>query len=250
MPEPLPGPELDARRAVWTTLQDNGARAYRAVPELNLSVGDRFDARAFGAFCRSAGRILDIGCGPQWRPSYVSTEADAVGIDPLLGRQPRGLPFVQGLGEYLPFRDRSFDQVLFATSLDHVLDPLRSLAEAARCLRDDGRLCIWLDGGSEVGGDSPRPLRVMARKALRSLASHDWLGTVGLVRTCTYVLRVACMPRPAGAVDCFHFQHVHPRLLEARLPELGLEVGDRHELPGAGGLFLALGKCRAPNSSR
>ena len=62
-----------------------------------------------------------------------------VGIDPRpRGRASAAFRFVQGIGEYLPFADGSFDRVLFATSLDHVLSPVRSLSEARRVLARTG----------------------------------------------------------------------------------------------------------------
>ena len=75
-----------------------------------------------------------------------------VGIDPLRGERSREFEFVQGLAEYLPFRDRTFDRVLFATSIDHVLVPELALAEAYRVTRLRGWVCVWL-------GEVPTPSR-------------------------------------------------------------------------------------------
>src|SRR6266571_6378707 len=145
---PLPPPDdaLKSKWSTWQKLQDNGLLSYTNAPEFNLSIGSREDAQAFKAFAQPSGLILDIGCGPQTHPSYLSDGSTVVGIDPLLGQQPREFSFVQGIGEYLPFREKTFDHILFASSLDHMMVPQRSLAEAVRCLKPDGEISLWIDG--------------------------------------------------------------------------------------------------------
>ena len=146
-PLPLPDEDLKSKWAApGQMLQDNGLPFYTRAPELNLSIGAREDAQAFKAFAQSSGLVLDIGCGPQARPSYLPVNTEVVGIDPLLGYQPREFSFVQGIGEYLPFRDAIFDHILYASSLDHIINPQRSLAEAARCLKPGGHISLWIDG--------------------------------------------------------------------------------------------------------
>ena len=54
--------------------------------------------------------------------------------DPLLEHN------VVGDMEALPFRDGSFDAVMFVAALHHVPQPLRALEEARRVLRPGGRL--------------------------------------------------------------------------------------------------------------
>src|SRR5439155_20161971 len=116
---PPPDKVLQAKWSLWEELQANGEHSYTTAPEENLSVGARNDVARFAEFCDMRGAVLDVGCGPQIRPSYAGADR-FVGIDPLRGERRRDFDFVQGIGEYLPFRDDSFDQVLFATSLDHL----------------------------------------------------------------------------------------------------------------------------------
>jgi len=52
--------------------------------------------------------------------------------------------FVMGIGEILYYKDGSFDNVLIAQTLDHVLDPKRVLDESHRCLKPNGRIIITL----------------------------------------------------------------------------------------------------------
>src|SRR6266496_6137403 len=123
---PLPPPDKEVLEnwSLWEQLQENGSVSYTAEPENNLSVGTRDDAKAFGGFSNLSGLVLDIGCGPQKMPSYgLDFPGQLIGIDPLRGVLPKQFGFVQGIGEYLPFPPGTFDRVLFATSLDHMLYP-------------------------------------------------------------------------------------------------------------------------------
>ena len=241
-PSPLPDPDLGERWSAWLAVQDNGRRAYDLAPELNLSVGEREDARAFRAFCEPAGAVLDVGCGPQTRPTYLPADADVVGIDPLPGARPREFAFVRGLGEYLPFRDGTFDHVLYATSLDHLIDPRRGLAAAARCLAPDGRISLWLDapaaGGTPRGGSAWCRYARLARRGVAMLSRHDWGAALGLRRTVSFVGAVARMRVPDGAVDSFHLDHFDEGTVAGWLAEVELRVVRRQSLPGSGGVFL------------
>ncbi|MBK8125693.1 MAG: methyltransferase domain-containing protein [Elusimicrobia bacterium] len=134
--------------AMWEQLQENGEVSYREDPEHNLGVGARADHLAFADFCGFHGNVLDVGVGPQKEPTHLQRARDKsaffVGIDPLAGEQPRNFAFVRGLAEHLPFRDGVFDQVLFVTSLDHMLDPVGALREARRVTKPEGRVFLWM----------------------------------------------------------------------------------------------------------
>ena len=120
-PVPPPDPEVQKRWGLWEALQENGERAYEFDPPSSLAVGERdSDTRAYARFSDLRGRVLDIGCGPQAMPSYAAEfDGEFVGIDPLLGAQPREFEFVKGLIEILPFADGCFDRVLFCTPDPH-----------------------------------------------------------------------------------------------------------------------------------
>jgi SAM-dependent methyltransferase len=73
---------------------------------------------------------------------------------------------VRGVGEKLPFADRSFDGVFLCETLDHALDPARVLREARRVLVPGGVLAVL----QSVRGPAPEPplsvrLRVAAGRA-------------------------------------------------------------------------------------
>jgi SAM-dependent methyltransferase len=241
---PLPPPDevLRSKWDTWEKLQDNGLQSYTSAPEFNLSIGQREDAQAFKAFARPAGLILDVGCGPQSYPSYLPEGSRVVGIDPLLGQQPRGFSFIRGIGEYLPFRDETFDHILYASSLDHIIDPRRSLRDAARCLKSGGRISLWIDGLSpDESANIPsrwERYQTLARKGFKSLSRHSWLSKLGLRRTLSYMTSVARMKVPAGASDYFHFAHLNADVVFNWLNEVSLTIIGSQDYPAADSVFV------------
>jgi SAM-dependent methyltransferase len=184
---------------IWQQLQENGMSSYAEDPVANIAVGPIPEYVEFGKFCDFRGIVLDVGVGPQSNPTHLDQcqrkEAFFVGIDPLIGEQPREFAFVKGLGEYLPFRAKLFDRVLFVTSLDHFINPIVALAEARRVLRDDGTLCIF---HGEKDAATPRPAK-----------SPAWYERLSV---------------PAGAEDPFHIRRFPARQLDAYLETLNLRT--------------------------
>jgi SAM-dependent methyltransferase len=184
---------------VWNQLQDNGVSSYKNSPTNNLGVGPRKDFLQFAEFCNFNGLVLDVGVGPQKAPSHIeyNQKADVqfVGIDPLEGHQPRDFAFVQGLGEYLPFKNDLFNQVLFVTSLDHFIDPVIALQEAARVVMPDGDICVWL---GEKDKNAPKPA-----------TSPDWYKALQI---------------PEGAEDPFHYRRFSVVDFKTFLPKANLTI--------------------------
>jgi SAM-dependent methyltransferase len=87
-------------------------------------------------------RVLEVGCGTGVLTRVLGRwpqVAEVFGVDPapallaqareLAGDQPK-LSFEQGDGRSLPFEGQTFDVVVFDSTLSHVPDPARALAEA------------------------------------------------------------------------------------------------------------------------
>lgn len=92
------------------------------------------------------GNILDIGCGPQEMPSYLSelSKDKLFGMDPLLPQQPHPFVFQQAICEYIPWEADSFDTVIVGASFDHVLYLDQSIQEINRVMRRGVVLIIWI----------------------------------------------------------------------------------------------------------
>jgi SAM-dependent methyltransferase len=235
-PSPLPDEALSRRWAAWCEVQEHGAVYYERAPSDNLSVGRRPDARAFGRFADLAGIVLDVGCGPQASPSYASSvRGELVGIDPLRGVQPRRFRFVQGVGEYLPFRDGTFDRVLFATSLDHMLAPARAIAEARRVVRRDGTVCIW-HGETTAPAEPANAVRRLAR--ILGRGDFRALGTAIRARLDRRRRALPAFTAPADAADPFHLEHLDRSAIEALVRESGLELVESIPYKGTSSWFL------------
>ncbi len=243
-PVPPPDREVRKRWPLWEELQANGEYAYEYDPPSSLSVGERDDASAFGAFSDLSGRVLDVGCGPQRMPSYaLGFNGELFGIDPLLGQQPRDFEFVKGVAEYLPFRDQSFDRVLFATSIDHALSPLQSIAAAARVTKSGGVVSLW------VGKTTPptnRPGRIV--QAMRQLRARNFDGFMGGLREAFSRKATSAevgthrgnlkFEIPRGAIDPFHIAHPTPQQVIDWLSAAGLEVEAIDEEAVAGSCLI------------
>jgi SAM-dependent methyltransferase len=188
------------RVATWERLQHNGLVSYTEAPEVNMAFGGRADCLTFSRFCRLTGLVLDVGCGTLPWLSYFSIHEEGtrfVGIDPLAADAPAGYARLRGLGEYLPFRDGGFDRVLFGCSLDHMLDPRGTLAEARRVCRAGGQVIVW--SGEKKAG-APRPAR-----------SPEWYQSLTV---------------PEGAEDPFHFKRFDDADVRGLLAAAGLELGE------------------------
>ncbi len=119
------------------------------------------------------GLCLDVGCGILPQPSYMKacTRMHFFGMDPFTGDEPRTFPFAQAYGEYIPFKEDTFDTVLYASVIDHLYDPLRSLRDANRVLKEDGSLMIWY---SDAGFGLPYLVWKMKRKPAQYNKHHQW----------------------------------------------------------------------------
>lgn len=113
--------------------------------EINAAPSDvhfrRHLARMHDFVADCSGLVLDVGCDdPALSAALFPPSASYVGLDPFCMRDE---PFrLIGVGEFLPFQDRTVDNVVFNTSLDHILDWRRAVSEAHRVLVTGGVLYL------------------------------------------------------------------------------------------------------------
>jgi SAM-dependent methyltransferase len=101
------------------------------------------------------GRFLDVGCGAGellWAAKESGWEA--VGIDPSpefieIGRTKLGVEGRVSTLEDANFPDGHFDAVIMSGIVEHLYNPLETLKEVHRVLRDDG--WFWFDAPNEDG---------------------------------------------------------------------------------------------------
>lgn len=130
------------------------------------TMADRYDAwydseegsAAYGnelecvkAMVPKRGPILEVGVGTG---RFAMHFPGSFGVDPALGALKfaikRGVRSVAARGEDLPFREKTFGCILIVATLCFVDDPLKTLKEAERVLKDRGSVVIGF-----IPGDSP-----------------------------------------------------------------------------------------------
>jgi ubiquinone/menaquinone biosynthesis C-methylase UbiE len=134
-------------------------------------------------------RVLEIGCGTGAVTRVLASRrdvAEAIGVDPSpifvakareLSAGLTSLSFEEGDGRALRFRDVAFDVVVFHTTLCHVPEPERALAEAYRVLRPGGWLAIF-DGDyttTTVALGDFDPLQNCVETVLATLVNDCWI---------------------------------------------------------------------------
>jgi SAM-dependent methyltransferase len=141
---------------LWHELLHVNLRSYAGFPVHSCSVNGHPSAAMFTSFVRQylRGYVLDIGCGPQPVPLYLQQyPSDHIyGIDPMSSPAEHPFQFYRGLAEFLPWNDRSFDVVIAATSLDHMLLLNRTMREIHRVMKADGEFLVWV---AFVAGSAP-----------------------------------------------------------------------------------------------
>jgi len=152
---------------LWQAHQKKMWRAYQGSDKGVFTAEGNDIGRHLGEIIAQSGGglYLDVGCGALAQPVYMTASSGCmewIGVDPFPGDTARKFPFVQGLGEYIPFLPEVFDGALYAGTIYHQLDPRRSLRRVHGVLKPAGKLFIWYTA-SRLG------LKYLVWKGLRTL---------------------------------------------------------------------------------
>lgn len=127
---------------------ESNAKIYEGEPLHSCSVDGHIQGINFGKFINKYlnGYVLDVGCGPQEIPVYLRKyDVEKIyGLDPLAPHISHPFAFEQGLSEYIPWEDNSFNCVIFCTSLDHIFLIDRVINEIKRVLNKRGFLLVFV----------------------------------------------------------------------------------------------------------
>jgi SAM-dependent methyltransferase len=162
------------------------------------------EGRRLASWCRdlpASARILDVGCGdgfhlellrdlgkPGWRLEGVDLSAAAAAA-----AKARGFSVHQGLLEDLELESGAYDLVLLIQTIEHLEQPVRTLAAIRNVLRPGGRVIIVTDNtrsldtrlflGRHWGGyHFPRHWNLFNERVMRELASKLNM-EAGFIRT-------------------------------------------------------------------
>lgn len=132
------------------------ARSSDALPVWKVASSSPFakeEERLLALLADLRGVVIDVGAGPvryvaalteaieRGQLTYLAVEPDLGHLQQSAAAMPLGV-FVRGVGEQLPLANRSADAVLMLRSWNHLRDPARAVAEAARVLRPGGQLVV------------------------------------------------------------------------------------------------------------
>jgi SAM-dependent methyltransferase len=169
-PDALSGPEWDLWRRHLDKFQARREARVRAPSHtINKLAGKSKPQPDFADFTDiKEGRVLDLGCGPgTFRHHFDPGTVEYVGLDPIALPAVGDFHFVQGVAEYLPFRDETFTDIVVLAALDHFRDLDRFASEASRVLTAGGRLHV-LQSVHEVRGP------VSAVRGVAHLVKDAW----------------------------------------------------------------------------
>ncbi len=165
----------------WETRQNIFLGWYHRIMDEAIVTKDKNLYDEFAGFIGNIkGLTLDIGCADGQMNSYLK-ETQYIGIDPyegwIINERPsyvdkmfpidRGnLIFIKGLGEFLPFNDKSIDNVIISNALDHSISPYKMLEEGQRVLKPGGMLLIMHENPS----------------LLKKIRSKGFFGLIAIIR--------------------------------------------------------------------
>jgi len=111
---------------------------------------------------REGERILDVGCGRAIDAIEIAKRGGrCLGLEPSrqmidhakerIAQSGTEVTLIRGIGEYLPFKNCSFDKVICKGALDHFPYPDKAVAEIARVLKPDGKAIIAIANFESLG---------------------------------------------------------------------------------------------------
>ena len=201
----------------------------------------------FGAFIAvsvdRSGPVIDIGCGLHpLLPHYVKhlDLPKFIGIEPLTTVVERDYECLVGAtAENIPLSDNFANAALFATSLDHIEDPVRAINEVKRVLKPEGRLYFWLGVHDPYILAEAKTFGVVhnhsrgLRKFLRiALAPFEHLHLVMAMKRRERDLR------DGRSLDSAHLRYHTMATIDKEMESYGLRIVRRILVPGSASAFV------------
>jgi SAM-dependent methyltransferase len=193
--------ELDPKiYPIYKTLFENGKRAYESTVVGNFSNWDDIYSNLFSKFVFKYiyGRVLDIGCGTNYKPIYLSGYPDSLisAIEPLPLNYNPDFEIIRGFTEFLPWPENSFSTITAATSLDHVISLEVSFNQIKRVLLPNGLFLLWISNIPNAKPFTPEAENFKAEDEFH-LFHFDWKWLEPLLTTHGFqIVDKVTIPRP------------------------------------------------------
>lgn len=141
-------PSIADRVRPFEQLTERYEAWFREHPEAFAS-----EVAAISPFVHGHERGLEVGVGSGRFAQRLGIGSGVEPSETMAGlARDRGVHTVRGVGEALPFAERTFDRVLIVVTLCYLDDPGRAMAEARRVLAPQGRLVVGvIDRASPLG---------------------------------------------------------------------------------------------------
>jgi len=136
---------------------------------------------------RQGGKLLDVGCGSgKWLSRMRDLGWDVAGVDfdadAVAEGVRRGLRVAHGPVEAQRYPDESFDAVMLNHVIEHVPDPVATLAECRRIVKPGGEVLLFTPNGASLahrvfkrawrGLEPPRHLHLFSPVSMRTLLAR------------------------------------------------------------------------------
>ena len=127
--------------------------------------------------------VLDIGCGRAIDAVELAKKGGrCLGLESsrkmlnharkYIADNGMEVSLVRGAGEYLPFKNKTFDRVVCKGALDHFFDPAKAIEEMARVLKPQGKAIIAIANFESLGFRLGRWLFTLEETVLRGKREH------------------------------------------------------------------------------
>lgn len=151
------------------------------------------DVRCLEAIPR--GRLLDVGCGSgEWLIEMRERGWEVEGVDfdegAVTAAKQRGLPVRCGSLEEHTLPGSSFDAVTLSHVVEHLSNPIETLAECARILKPGGKLVLMTPNGASLGHrifkqswrglEPPRHLHLFSMGSMRQALAMAGFETISI----------------------------------------------------------------------
>lgn len=227
---------------LWHEKQKEGLDCYKGQKQIEIKdeISKIFSSLIAGS--KLDGIVLDIGCGihveypPYWRSLANRENITYVGLDPLKTELQRKYVYLASIAEKIPFRDKSIDACIFATSIDHFENIDNVMREAKRIMKHKGLLFFWV-GLRDLEYNMPAAGMMFFKKIITDSNKTKNLIRI-LLSPAILILTILDVRKKSILQDKFHFYKFTETSLVKTLKNYGIEIIQIIRVPGTNSILI------------